>query len=206
MSEDYTRVSWNSQIEDYFKDTAEKAHGRSWCHKKGEEIYSYRRTLIDLPVIIGSGIIAFLNAGSTSLFSDAKTASISLGVGSLVIGVLNTLGTYYSWAKRAEGHRIASLQYARQYRFLRIQLSLPREERLTPPDLLKSVKDSEDRLQEISPLLPPEVIKLFQSKFNGENTIAKPEEANGLEPVHIFTKADKTPATSPLTISVPEQK
>lgn len=185
MAEDFQRVSWNTELEDYFKDTGEKAHGRAWCHKKAEELYSNRRTFIDLPVIVGSGAIAFLNGASATLFEDPKISSVALGVGSFLVGLLNTLGSYYGWAKRAEGHRIASLQYSRLYRFLRIEMNLPREERMTPSDLLKYVKDSDDRLAETSPLIPQEIIREFQKKFEKE-TIAKPEEANGLEAITIF--------------------
>jgi len=199
MSEDYSRVTWNPELEDYFKDTAEKAHGRAWCHKRSETIFSVRRTLIDLPVIVGSGVVAFLNAGSTSLFSDPMTSSVALGVGSLVIGILNTLGTYYNWSKRAEGHRIASIHYDRHYRFIRIQMSLPRDERMTPPDLLKAVKDAEDRLQETSPIIPTEIVAEFQKKFGGITDIAKPEETNGLEVVRVFKEQPPSPlALSPV--------
>ena len=199
MSEDYSRVTWNPELEDYFKDTAEKAHGRAWCHKRSETIFSFRRTLIDLPVIVGSGVVAFLNAGSTSLFSDPMTSSVALGVGSLVIGILNTLGTYYNWSKRSEGHRIASIHYDRHYRFIRIQLSLPRDERMTPPDLLKAVKDTEDRLQETSPIIPTEIVAEFQKKFGGIADIAKPEETNGLEVVRVFKEQPPSPlALSPV--------
>ena len=186
MAEDFQRVSWNTELEDYFKDTGEKAHGRAWCHKKAEALYSNRRTWIDLPVIVGSGAIAFLNGASATLFQDPKVSSIALGIGSFLVGLLNTLGSYYGWAKRSEGHRIASLQYSRLYRFLRIEMNLPREERMTPSDLLKYVKDSDDRLAETSPLIPLEIIQIFQKKFDKDKTIAKPEEANGLEAITIF--------------------
>lgn len=198
MAEDFQRVSWNTELEDYFKDTGEKAHGRAWCHKKAEALYSNRKTWIDLPVIIGSGAIAFLNGASSALWEDPKMSSIALGVGSFLVGLLNTLGSYYGWAKRSEGHRIASLQYSRLYRFLRIEMNLPREERMTPSDLLKYVKDSDDRLAETSPLIPLEIIQVFQKKFDKDNTIAKPEEANGLEAITIFQ--------NPLGKPLPERK
>ena len=120
------------------------------------------------------------------MFTDAKLASISLGVASLFVSVLNTAGSYYGWAKRAEGHRISAIHYARLYRAVTVELALPREERMQPHDFLKYVKDQYDRLQEISPLLPTEVINEFQHKFANEKDISKPEEANGLEKITVF--------------------
>lgn len=179
-------ISWNERLEEYFASTGEKAHCLSWIHKKSEEKYAQMRTFIDLPVIAISSVTGFLSVGSSSMFGDQMAASIALGLCSLLVSVLNTTGTYFGWAKRAEGHRISSIQYARLYRFLNIEMSLPRSERMTPADLLKHTKDQYDRLQEISPMLPPSVITEFKEKFKNETDISKPEEANGLEKIIIF--------------------
>lgn len=184
-------IHWTEKLETYFVSTGEKANCLAWIHKKAEALYSSRRTFIDLPVIVGSGVIAFLNAGSQSMFDDARLASISLGVGSLVVGILNTMGTYFGWAKRAEGHRISAIDYAKLYRFIAIELSLPREERMNPKDLLKKVKDDYDRLAEISPLVPVSIIHKFKRQFKKETTIAKPEEANGLHKIEIYRPTEK---------------
>lgn len=179
-------VSWNSNLEAYFVSSGEKAHGLAMLHKDAEALYSYRRTFIELPVIVGSALIGFLNAGSTSMFEDPKTSSVALGVGSLVVSVLQTINTYFNWSKRAEGHRLASIQYAKLYRFLSIEMSLPREERMTPSDLLKQVRDTYDRLQEVSPLIPTQVLALFKKRLDKYPDVAKPEEANGLEKIIIY--------------------
>lgn len=179
-------IHWTEMLEEYFASTGEKAHCLSWCHKRAESLYSNRRTLIDLPVIVISGVTGFLSAGSTSLFSNPTTSSVALGVASLFVSILNTAGSYYGWAKRSEGHRISAIHYARLYRFISVELSLPRDERMAPNDFLKYVKDQYDRLQEISPLLPPEIIREFQTKFADEKDISKPEEANGLEKITVY--------------------
>lgn len=179
-------VSWTDRLEEYFASSAEKAHCLSLLHKQSEALYSGRKTFIELPVIVGSAVIGFLNAGSTTMFQDPKIASVALGVGSLVVSVLQTINTYFSWSKRSEGHRIASIQYSRLYRFLSIEMSLPRGERLPPSDLLKQTKDTYDRLQEISPLLPTLVLREFRKRFDKETEISKPEEANGLERVLVY--------------------
>jgi hypothetical protein len=179
-------ISWTNRLEEYFASTGEKAAGLSWVHKKSEAMYSNRKTYIDLPVIIGSGIIAFLNAGSSSLFNDPKISSVALGIGSLFIGILNSVGTYFGWAKRTEGHRISAIHYAKLYRFITVELSLPRHERMSPHDLLKYVKDQYDRLAEISPMVPEIIIDKFKHKFKNQKDISKPEEANGLHKIDIY--------------------
>jgi hypothetical protein len=193
-------IHWTLKLEDYFASTGEKAHCLAWVHKRGEEMFTKRKTFIDLPVIVGSGVIAFLNAGSQSMFEDGRLASISLGVGSLVVGILNTMGTYFGWAKRAEGHRISAIHYAKLYRFIAVEMALPRDERMTPHDLLKYVKDQYDRLAEISPLVPPEVITRFKNEFKKYTDISKPEEANGLEKISVYRDGeDDAPLPQTLT-------
>jgi hypothetical protein len=201
MSEEIgANVSWNKRLEDYFSGTGEKAHCLSLLHKKAEAVYSRRRNFIDLPVIVGSAVIGFLNAGSSSMFQDQMIASISLGVGSLIVGVLQTVNAYFQWSKRAEGHRITAIQYAKLYRFLNIEMSLPREERMTPKELLKFTKDAYDRLQEISPIIPQEIIHAFKREFNKPEykDITLPEEANGLEKIVVYDSTSFSSSPNPV--------
>jgi hypothetical protein len=180
-------VTWNDSLEKYFADTGEKANCLAWVHKRAEELYSHRRTFVDIPVIVLSSVTGFLSASSTALFSgEEKMSSIALGLASLFVSVINTIGTYFGWAKRAEAHRLSAIQYARLYRFLAIELNLPREERMTPTDLLKYTKDSYDRLQEVSPLIPSELVAEFRKKFGKNMELSKPEELNGLDKITVY--------------------
>lgn len=188
-------VSWNSNLEAYFVSSGERANGLAILHKDAEALYSYRRTFIELPVIVGSALIGFLNAGSMSMFDNPQTSSVALGVGSLVVSLLQTVNTYFNWSKRAEGHRLASIQYAKLYRFLSIEMSLPREERMSPTELLKQVKDTYDRLQEVSPLLPPDVLSSFKKKTEKYTDISKPAEINGLDKIVLYNPMMKSSST-----------
>lgn len=180
-------ITWNEKLEHYFSSTGEKANCLSIVHKKCEEKYSYLRSFIDLPVIVISSLTGFFSVGSSTMFEgQEKTASIALGIASLLVSVLNTTGSYFAWSKRAEGHRISAIQYARLYRFLQIEMSLPRDERQTPSDLLKYTKEAYDRLQEISPLVPPNILSEYAKKFSTYKDIALPEEMNGLSAIEIF--------------------
>lgn len=189
-SEISSNITWTIILEDYFATTGEKANGLSIMHKRAESIFTKRKTFIDLPVIIGSGIIAFLNAGSTSLFTDQRIAATALGVGSLVVSVLNTTGTYFGWAKRAEGHRLSAIHYAKLYRFISVEMRLPRDERMTPSDFLKYVKDQYDRLAEVSPQIPSSVADHFGRKMEKYKGIAKPEETNGLNKIEVYVDSE----------------
>lgn len=186
MSEDFKEISWTPQLEEHFASAGEKAHCYSWCHKKSEEKYSRLRTFIDLPVICLSSVCGFLQIGSEQMFSDENGAAIGLGLLSLFVALLSATQTYFKWSARAEAHRITAIQWSRLYRHLSIEMNLPRDERKNPHDLLKDTQQNYDRLQEISPLIPPDIIDTFKHNFKDEKDISRPEDLNGLEKIVVY--------------------
>lgn len=187
MAEENKKViHWNDRLEKYFADTGEKAHCLSWLHKKAEAMYSIRTTFIDLPVIVISTVVGAASIGSKDLFGESAVAPMVLGLFSIFVSVLNTIGSYFSWSRRSELHRVSFIQYSKMYRNLNIEMSLPRNERQTPSELLKYVKSEYERLHEISPLIPPNIVKKFNKKFAKETEISQPEEVNGLEKIEVY--------------------
>jgi hypothetical protein len=186
MDDENMDITWNERLEEYFASTGEKAHCLSWLHKRAEALYSFRTMFIDLPVIVLSTITGAASIGSKSLFGDAPEAPIILGIVSLFVSVLNTIGTYFAWARRSEAHRVSYLQYSKMYRFINVEMSLPRNERMKPRELLKYVKDEYERLSEISPMIPAKLIVIFNAKFGNEKEISQPEEVNGLEKITVY--------------------
>ncbi len=182
------QIHWNENLEKYFVGTGERANALSWLHKKSEEQYSKRTIFIDLPVIILGTLNGATSIGSESLFKGSQYAPVIIGVVALITTILTTIGTYFSWARRAEAHKISSVQYSKLYRFINVELSLPRHERMSPTDLLKFTKDQYDRLIETSPLVPTNIITEFNNRFNKPEyqNIAKPEITNGLHAIEVF--------------------
>jgi hypothetical protein len=164
----------------------ERCYCWAYLHKKSEACFARKTTLTDLPVIALSTISGTLSIGSTNIFNDEKRATQYIGTLSLFISVLSTVGTYFSYAKRTESHRIAHLQYSKLFRFLNVELSLPRNERMLPSDLLKITRDTYERLSEMSPLVPQKFLTHFKKKFK-KYQVAKPSECNGLESISIYT-------------------
>lgn len=186
------KIAWSNQLEEFFAETGEKAQGYAYLHKRAEAKFSFRRSCIDLPVIVLSTIAGTLSIGSASLFGDNQYSATAIGCLSLGVGVLNTISTYFSFAKRSEGHRLCSIEYNKLFRFLSVELSLPREERMACGDLLKVVKEQYERLQEISPLIPDDILNDFKKRFNDyKDKLAFPNEANGLVEIQIFREGKK---------------
>jgi hypothetical protein len=185
--DDVGNVHWNSQLERVISDEGERSLCFSWLHSKSEKRFSKLNIYISLPVIIMSTLAGSASIGSKTLFDNAEGSNIGIGIISLSVGVLNTVSSFFAWAKRSEAHRIASITYQKIYRFILIELSLPRKERMAAKDMLKVVRDQCDRLQETSPQIPDIVIQEFKDKF-GKSTpdLKKPEITNGLDPIYIY--------------------
>lgn len=188
-------ITWHKELEDYFAHTGEKASCLSYLHKKSEERFSKIVVWVDIPVIILSVLNGAVSVGSQTLFGNSEFASVGVGAIALLTGILNAIGSYFSWSRRCEAHKISSINYAKLYRFITIELSLPRDERMTPADFLKYTKSEYDRLQEISPLIPPSIILDFRTQFSQLKDVSFPEEAAGLQPIAIFKEDPKLRAT-----------
>jgi hypothetical protein len=194
MSDDDKReISYNGALEDLIAAEAERCAGLSWMHGRAEAYYSLRNTAVALPTIVLSTLVGFLSGSSSSIFTEATIASIGIGSVSLFTGVLSTVGTFFSFAKRAEGHRIASIQYSKISRFLTIELTLPRLERIVAGDLLKMTRDSIERQLETSPPIPDAIILAFKSKFKDQKDVAIPDVANGIHKVVVNSKVINSP-------------
>jgi hypothetical protein len=195
MSDDEQKrdITYHEALENLIAHEAERCAGLSWMHGRSEAYYSVRNTGVTLPTIVLSTLVGFLSGTSSSIFSDATMGSIGIGSVSLFTGVLSTIGTFFSFAKKAEGHRIASIQYSKISRFLSIELTLPRSERMAAADLLKMTKDNIERQIETSPPIPDAIISEFKRKFKDTKDIAIPEVANGIHKVYVNSKVIMTP-------------
>ena len=186
-------IQWNSQLEKILAQEAERSLCYSVMHRESEGRYSTLNNYIALPCIVLSTLTGATSVGSQTLFGDSQYAAVGIGVVSITVGILQTLNSYFSWARRAEGHKSSSIQYGKLHRFLMIELSLPRTSRMTAKDLLKTMRDQMDRLFETSPALHPLIVDQFKAKYKDNKDISRPEIANGLDAVEIFDDSIATP-------------
>jgi hypothetical protein len=187
-------ITWNSQLERILSDEGERSLCFQWLHTKSEKRYTKLNTYLSLPVIILSTLAGAGSIGSQSLFTDSHAASIGIGAVSLTVATMNTVAGFFGWAKRSEAHRIAGITYGKIYRFILIELALPRHERMAPKDMLKVVRDQCDRMHETSPQIPDTVIHEFRDRFSTTTPdVKKPEITNGLDPIVVHGSEMATP-------------
>ena len=197
--EDNRDIHWSNQLEDLIAGEAEKCRGLSWIHQQAEQIASTKNNYIQIPVIVLSTLCGTASVSSQTLFGpgNATVAGIAIGLVSISVGVLNTINSYFAFARKSEAHHIAQIQYAKLFSNISVELALPRLERLPPQILLKTLREQMERLAETTPTPPASVYKDFTTRFAKYTTVSKPIETNGLQKVEIFR---------PLSIKIPVDK
>ena len=196
--DDHPGIKWNKQLEKIISDEGERALCYSWLHDKSEKRYKNFYNYITLPTIVISTLAGTASIGSATIFGDTPYANIGIGLMSLTVGVLNTVSTHFSWAQRAEGHRVANSAYSKMHRFIMIELSLPRDQRIEVKTMLKIVRDDLDQLLDISPKIPDHIIKDFKDQFDGKtDELSKPGITNGLDPIYVYAEGSSPDPSIP---------
>ena len=137
-----------------------------------------------MPVIILSSAIGF----ATGIDINYDDMNIILGILSIFVGIIKSIDSYFSLPKRAEGHRICSLQYGQFNKRIAVELALKREQRQNPKDMLNLIKTDMKNLADIAPLIDDDIIKKFKDKYAGEGGHFKTHTANitnGLTPIQV---------------------
>jgi len=190
-----TEVSWNASLETMIAQEGEKCSGLAWLYTEAERYYNNRNNYIALPVIVLSTVTGFISGSSQILFTSSTAASIGVGGVSLFTGILSTIGSYFSWAKKAEACRITSLQYSKLLKFIAIEMTLQKEERIRAKDMLKMIRETVERLLETSPAIPPHIISEYKVKFHTNKDITHPEMTTGVIKLNIYRDEDAAPGT-----------
>tara|TARA_R110000744_G_scaffold379283_1_gene496943 strand:+ start:232 stop:969 length:738 start_codon:yes stop_codon:yes gene_type:complete len=188
--EQIQNIEWTKSLEKYLKQVGEHSLCLSVLHKKCEAKFSNKALCIDLPVIVLSTLCGSLTLSAKSLFGDMEDGALKIVGGlSLTTSIIATIQAYFGYSRRAENHRNSYLEYSKQYRFIKIELGLPRHSRIRPKDLLKIVNDSFERLNELSPLVPLDIIAKFKKTYK-KSKIERPPELNGLDEIEIYTPSE----------------
>lgn len=177
-------LSYDTDIEILLKANAEECESLSLLHRSSYEKYNKLSNIINVPVIVLSSAIGF----ATGIEIGYEKINIVLGVASIFVGIIKSIDSYFALPKRAEGHRICSLQYAQINKRIAVELSLKREQRQNPKDMLGLIKTDMKNLADIAPLIDYDIIETFKSKYRdseGHFATNTANICNGLTPVVI---------------------
>jgi hypothetical protein len=174
-------ITYNTNLEQLLKENSEECESLSILHRMSYEKYNKLSNYINIPVIILSSAIGFI----TGIDLQYDRMNIILGVGSVFVGIIKSVDTYFQLAKRAESHRICSLQFSQISKKLQIELTLHRKQRATAENMMNIVKTDIKNMQDIAPLIDDDIIEIYNGKYRRYKRVKKPNFVNGLTEVKI---------------------
>lgn len=174
-------ITYNNELERLLKENSEECESLSILHRMSYEKYNKRSNYINIPVIILSSAIGFI----TGIDLQYDQMNIILGVGSVFVGIIKSVDTYFQLAKRAESHRICSLQFSQISKKMQVELTLHRDQRLTAENMMNIVKTDIKNMQDIAPLIDDDIIEMYNAKYRRYKRVKKPNFVNGLTEVKV---------------------
>lgn len=181
MAENTIVITYNDQLEQLLKENSEECESLSILHRMSYEKYNKRSNYINIPVIVLSSAIGFI----TGIDLQYDQMNVILGVGSVFVGIIKSIDTYFQLAKRAESHRICSLQFSQISKKLQIELTLHRRQRATAEHMMNIVKTDIKNMQDIAPLIDDDIIEVYNAKYRRYKRVKKPNFVNGLTEVKV---------------------
>jgi len=175
---------WCDGFEVILKKEAEQSESLFWLHNKASLLATKYNDYIQIPSIVLQTITGFLSA------TNGLVPALALGAISIFTGVLTTILSYYKFSAKAEGHRVVAQLYMQIYKKLEVELALPVEQREDPDVLLNEIRDKLEKISEVAPDIPEEIIVLYKQNFK-DATTSKPIIANGLDVIKVYKEAAK---------------
>jgi len=158
-------IDYNTDLEQLLKLHAEECESLSILHRNSYEKYNGRSNYINIPVIILSSAIGF----ATGIDIGYEKMNIILGISSIFVGIIKSIDTYFQLGKRAESHRLCSLQFQQINKKIQIELALVRSQRVDAKDMMNIIKTDIKNLFDIAPLIDQDVIEKFKKKYGHQN-------------------------------------
>jgi hypothetical protein len=140
-----------------------------------------------IPLIIVSTITGTANFAQET-FPPTVQPFVPSAIGglNLITAIATTIMQFLKINELMEGHRVASVQYGKVSRTIRLELTLPLSERTqNGTNMIENMRAEYDRLIEQSPNVPKYIIDAFEKEFPDDNAFFKPEIMH-IQPINPF--------------------
>lgn len=186
------RNYWKEEEELILKDWADKAQCYEWMHLKAHEKYKSKKTWFTLPVIVISTITGTANFAQERFGKDmVQYVVMIIGTLNLIAAIITTIFQFLKISELNEEYRIAALSWGKYYRTIKTELLKHPLDRKSHEIIVKYASEEYDRLIELSPLIPKQIIHTFNSKFMHDTSFRKPEICTNAFGTEIYTMTDE---------------
>jgi hypothetical protein len=168
---------WHPQQEKILKAWGEAAACYRYMHYQAYCSYKNLSMKFTIPLIIVSTITGTANFAQETFPPTVQPFVPSvIGGLNLITAIATTIMQFLKINELMEGHRVASVQYGKVSRTIRLELTLPLLERTqNGTNMIENMRAEYDRLIEQSPNVPKKMIDSFEREFPDDNTFFKPE-------------------------------
>ena len=168
---------WHPQQEKILKSWGEAAACYRYMHYQAYCSFKNLSMKFTIPLIIVSTITGTANFAQET-FPPTVQPFVPSAIGglNLITAIATTIMQFLKINELMEGHRVASVQYGKISRTIRLELTLPLSERtLNGTVMIENMRAEYDRLIEQSPNVPKKMIDAFEREFPDDNEFFKPE-------------------------------
>jgi hypothetical protein len=161
--------AWKDEQETILKKWADKALCFKIMHERAYKRFWCLNAWFNIPIIIISTVTGTGNFASGNFITGSQYFIFALGALNLLGGVLATISTYMGVAQKLEAHRFASINWDKFSRKIQIELAKSRKDRVKARDCIRQSAEEYDRLIEMSPMLPNDIIRWFINLVENNN-------------------------------------
>jgi hypothetical protein len=168
---------WCEDDDRILKEWVDKSACFKWLHNTAYKKYKKEYLRFMIPVIVISTLTGAANFALNSISDQTYRNYAGLVVGSfnIVAAMISTVAQFLKTAELKEGHNIAGKSWDKFNRLLKIELQRNPRERSNKKELFNvSIKEF-DRLVEMSPDIPTNIINQFKELYSDSIDLIKPE-------------------------------
>jgi len=194
---------WHPQQEKILKSWGEAAACYRYMHYQAYCSYKNLSMKFTIPLIIVSTITGTANFAQET-FPPTVQPFVPSAIGglNLITAIATTIMQFLKINELMEGHRVASVQYGKVSRTIRLELTLPLSERTqSGTNMIENMRAEYDRLIEQSPNVPKKMIDAFEREFPDDNAFFKPEIMH-IQPINPFKAIEENKVITKLKDAV----
>jgi hypothetical protein len=173
----YRTLKWNKDDDKILKEWVDKSACFKWLHEKSYKVYKKQYLRLMIPVIVISTLTGAANFALERIPDPTYQgyASLIVGAFNIVAAIISTISQFLKTAELKEGHNIAARSWDKFNRSNKLELQKDPNERTPKRDLFTYSMKEYDRLVELSPDIPNQVINEFKNTYKNTIDLIKPE-------------------------------
>ena len=187
-------AKWTEDDDIILKEWVDKSACFKWLHEKSYKKYkkSYLRFMI--PVIIISTLTGAANFALERIPDQTYQSYAQLVVGTfnIIAAIVSTISQFLKTAELKEAHNIAAKSWDKFNRLLKIELQRSPIDRTNKREIFSFSVREYDRLVEISPDIPNDIITEFKELYKDSLDLIKPEIAGYIVSSKVYEKKMST--------------